>query len=380
METPKGMIKGHKIHRLSGIDAATAEELLKVAAELIVPDDQRQRLAFIPMMPHLYVMRRKGCSWGQLAKVLNEAGFNLQPSSVRTYYGEELAVRQDLCEARLAESLLAIAAAKKSAFASDRTDLVEQLKSKSVQAKAAAAEKINAMFGTGTAGIKTAPGSWMAGAAPAPATPPGSAKLDTGFDASGAGAPRPPPSPPPAPPLVEKTEVIEAPILENKKTGLRPETTGQSPVDEESITKNTLNSESPSPGVTPLDDDPIVPVLKQNKAAAPPSAPAHSDSTALPRQLVCQKLQDGVTPLARRPRMDENMYLPVSLEHPAIPGLFLTLEQRLYGAYLEYTDASDGVIQLESPFEKRFRVKWMKPIPPTISSTDGQFTKMRDKF
>jgi hypothetical protein len=228
----------------------------------------------------------------------------LQASTVRQYYGEELAVRQDLCEARLTDSLLAIAATRKAAMTMDQAAISEQLKAKAVQVKVAAAEKLNAIFGTSVAG----------GGNPAGAAPPGAAKLDAVFGSGGAGAPRP-----------------LAPLWVGAPGGPR--------------------------------------------GAWPPAA-ASSNSTALPPQLVCQKLQEGVPRLEKRDTIADDMYLPGNLEHPAIPGLFLTLDQRLYGAYLEYADSSDGVIKLESAHEKRFRMKWQKTIPPTISSTDANSTKM----
>ncbi|RWA45711.1 hypothetical protein AU476_01385 [Cupriavidus sp. UYMSc13B] len=73
------------------------------------------------------------------------------------------------------------------------------------------------------------------------------------------------------------------------------------------------------------------------------------------------------------------VYEPGELEHPAIAGLMLNLEQRLYGASLEYFDEDGddaGVIRVESPDEKRFRVVWRQTVPITPTRTAASFTKM----
>lgn len=49
------------------------------------------------------------------------------------------------------------------------------------------------------------------------------------------------------------------------------------------------------------------------------------------------------------------MSLPGDLEHPAVPGLMLSLEQRLFSVGLEFVNLDTGEVRLESPFEKCFR-------------------------
>jgi hypothetical protein len=66
------------------------------------------------------------------------------------------------------------------------------------------------------------------------------------------------------------------------------------------------------------------------------------------------------------------------LEHPAIPGLWLTRTERVYGALLEYTVG--GIMKTESVQEKVFRVKWDKPIPQTVTKTSGDFTTMNNRL
>ena len=92
-----------------------------------------------------------------------------------------------------------------------------------------------------------------------------------------------------------------------------------------------------------------------------------------------EPMQNGVPQLKRRDSVPAHVYEPGELEHPAIPGLMLTLEHRLYGAALEYSDIDGpgaGKIEMETPDQKRFRVVWRHTIPATPTRTAGSFTKM----
>ena len=83
--------------------------------------------------------------------------------------------------------------------------------------------------------------------------------------------------------------------------------------------------------------------------------------------------------MKRRANVPDEVYEPGLLEHPAIPGLMLTLEERLYGAGLEYCDVDGdeaGIYQNETQDEKRFRVTWRKIVPMTPTRTANSFMKM----
>ena len=97
-------------------------------------------------------------------------------------------------------------------------------------------------------------------------------------------------------------------------------------------------------------------------------------STDKAYEVTCMPLRKGVKPLAKRTDLDEDFFSAAMLEHPAISGLWLSLEARLYGALLDINDG--GKIRLESIREKSFRIRWAKPIPETLSSTSGNFVKM----
>jgi hypothetical protein len=67
------------------------------------------------------------------------------------------------------------------------------------------------------------------------------------------------------------------------------------------------------------------------------------------------------------------------MEHPAVPGLMLSMTERVFGAYLEIADG-DGEIRQESARERPFRIKWLKPIPLTPSTTMKDFTEINAKY
>ena len=303
-------------------------------------------------MPQMYVLRNKGCSWAQLTKLLTDAGFVLQPSTVRSYFGEMLATRQDICQDKMTKQILLMAEIRKDTEQTSRASISKKL------------EQIMAIQ--------------------APAT---SAKIDSIFGISGAAN---------AAPAVKK---IEPPTA--ARTGAAGErhriadpAPAESPVETgDGLAKSPLSKEGKAnpPAFSTQGDDLPIP---QKSMATPPepkkiaaSSARGLDSSAasaaegkldgvvppiLAGGLRCAPLQKDVPELPMRAGVDPHMYEHVVLEHPHIPGLFLTRAERLYGLALEIID-TDGTIQLESADEKRFRVKWMKPIPRTPSSTDGDF-------
>lgn len=89
----------------------------------------------------------------------------------------------------------------------------------------------------------------------------------------------------------------------------------------------------------------------------------------------CLPLQSGITSLDKRLGVPDEVYCEGLLEHPAIPGLWLTKEERLYRSALEIVDAN-GDKRFETAHERRFRIKWQKPIPRTPSSSEKDFVTM----
>lgn len=78
--------------------------------------------------------------------------------------------------------------------------------------------------------------------------------------------------------------------------------------------------------------------------------------------------------LEKSPEVYDNDRL---LEHPAIPGLMLALDQRLSLDHLKIVDCdNDCLLHTETLTQRSCRLKWEKPVPPTRSSTDGDFVNM----
>ena len=83
----------------------------KIESVALVPEHASkgitQKKAIEIWIPHLFVLREKGCSWRQITYLLNDkCGFNLQPSTVRSYFGELLPKQIDACRNAMAEHLL----------------------------------------------------------------------------------------------------------------------------------------------------------------------------------------------------------------------------------------------------------------------------------
>ena len=142
-----------------------------------------------------------------------------------------------------------------------------------------------------------------------------------------------------------------------------------------------------APQATPAVKQPAAKPFQQTvttiaRPNAPDStAPMTSSPNGSTRKRI-SPLQGGVPPLKqRRPNVPDEVYDDATklLEHPAIPGLMLNLEQRLYGAALEYWDEEGdeaGSIKVETPTEKRFRVTWRQTVPMTQTRTADSFTQM----
>ncbi|WP_295748403.1 hypothetical protein [Undibacterium sp.] len=63
-----------------------------------------QRKAFEKFIPHVFVLRKKGCSWNQITALLNDTcGFKLKFTTVRFYYGQMVRTQSDICQDAMAE-------------------------------------------------------------------------------------------------------------------------------------------------------------------------------------------------------------------------------------------------------------------------------------
>ncbi|WP_247391725.1 hypothetical protein [Ralstonia pseudosolanacearum] len=367
---------------MSADDFASVEEVVKTATLLLVPDDQTQRQVFEKLMPHLYVLRNKGCSFAQLTKLLNQCGVNLQPSTVRTYYSEMLADRLDICQARMNESIAVMAAVRSETAGVDISAISDRVQAFMHRQKQVTSAKVDSVFGATLAGraheAEQAPraiASSPAVSAPKPvqARPPAAGRR------AAPSAPR------------DDTPADDTPSSEFGLLGLSGQSQPPSHGPAGFFTLDTDPS-SPPPAAEPAERKNLrgqarAPSAGGSAAVAPAPAPAdsaesHNTATTPPPGAIRKRispLQDGVPALKQRDSVPAHVYEPGELEHPAIPGLMLNLEQRLYGAGLEYCDEEGdeaGVLKVETPDEKRFRVTWRQPIPMTQTRTGSSFTRM----
>lgn len=331
----------------------------------MVPENQTQHQALVGLMPYLYVLKNKGCNFSQIATVLAECGIDLQPSMVREYYNTALATRMDICQERMNEQILLMAEIRKENKGVDVSSITERVAAIMEKQRTAAASKIDNLFGGSSA-------------TPVAQT-------------SAAGS----------------NEAAKPLLTENKNSGHR-HTPGNSssaeialpsvPSDDSSsfgllnLKPVAKKAASKAPAFFSQDDStPVIPDLQisktdsENKNSGLRPAPAFSplesksQNTTPPASLRCLALKNGPEPLKKRENVPPEIYLPGDLEHPKIPGLMLSLDDRLYSPALEYAD-ENGEIKIETLDEKRFRVLWKHPHVMTPTMTGGSFTKMDESL
>lgn len=396
--------KRRKLQRVGAEDFSFAEEALKTAELVIVPEDQTQRAAFEKLMPHLYVLRNKGCSWPQLTGLLNKSGFKLQPSTVRTYYSEMLVKCMDLCQARMNVQIdvmkkLREENARQAGGATELAALAQRVNSQVNKLQEKTSSRVNQLFG-----LDSTP-SFSQPALPTPTQAQDPLQPDAQAHRAPSVAPATPPQAAPARPparapavATPEPEEAEEPSNEFGLLGLgKAQQSADRPAGFFSIDTDApvapaaspppVPAAPPTPAVAAPVRAPIAPTpaptaapLQSPPAAAPARAQGESETSsgsAIAKR--CAPLKAGITPMKRRANVPDDVYEPGLLEHPAIPGLMLTLEERLYGAGLEYCDVDGdeaGIYQNETQDEKRFRVTWRKIVPMTPTRTADSFMKM----
>lgn len=99
--------------KIGAMDAAAIRLKMDEAILFVEPEEITQRKIFESLMPYVYILRNKGCSWNQITKLVVASGLNLQPSTIKGYYSKMLATRQDICQERMNEQRLVIAEIRK---------------------------------------------------------------------------------------------------------------------------------------------------------------------------------------------------------------------------------------------------------------------------
>ena len=339
---------GKRIARVSAFSLAKAESVLKAAELLIIPDDLTQRQTFAQLIPHLYVLRKRGCSFNQLTTLLSQIGVNLQPSTVKSYYWEMLAEKQDICQARMNEQIVLLAKMRKETKDVEITEATQKI-----------IDSMNGKYNT----------SSVSPALPTPAPPPPVELIATSAPES-ASTPVPLLSPENGKKLLRKQKPVPGDFVEPQ--------VNEADAGFGLLKKKPGAGEVKKPAFFDADDSaPVIPNLSSEIKQVVLSQPIEAAGSVEGKQKFrCSPLKSGVEPLAHRPMNDQNMYQEGMLEHPEIDGLMLTLNERLFGAHLEYVNRETGEVLIENPTEKRFRVMWKKSLKMQETSTSGNFTKM----
>ena len=115
------------LHRLSSSDFSTAEAVLEAAALLLVPDKQTQHQAFLKLMPYLFVLKKNGCTFLQLAKLLADLGFKLEPTTVKNYYNKALVTHMAACQLQLSGHLSLLENVRKQTKGTDMSSISDQV-------------------------------------------------------------------------------------------------------------------------------------------------------------------------------------------------------------------------------------------------------------
>jgi len=320
IETMKKPAVSTRRSRLSGDDFAALREIVHTAAMLLEPGEISYRKAFESVMPDVFIMRNKGDSWAQITTVLNRGGLRLQESTIKSYFNEMLTVRQEQCSARLNEQILILAELKNEGHAADLSVLKTRFDTIQSRQTAKTEKKVDAFLGEATPFV----------------------------------------SPKKAQPVVPKPADEDAAVSEFGLLKLKPREASQ-------------GAGTTPAGFFSMDDTSTTTITTKSEVQQRPDP---IEVPAPKPKLECRPLQAGIVSLKPRDGVPPEAYQPGLLEHPDIPGLMLTLEQRLYGAQLEYTSIEDGEIHLESFEQKRFRIKWQKPIEDTPTRTSHTFVKM----
>lgn len=344
-------VPGRRIERIA--DVSEIERALELAAVTLKPDELSARQLINRLMPSLYTLRKKGFSFAQMTGVLNRAiggtGAKLQTATVKAYYNEFIVARLDECEKNLKAALEVTAEVEKITKAAPKDLIAEAV------------------------GLKTAIGAKQPSAAgrllnPPPSSagmPPATATETTTVEHA-----RLSPTP-----VIAPIEI--APPAEGTKpppaAGLDPRIGGVG------VPRKAI----PAPASVAFDDIPIASPIsldpKQESQKAPPVASDHgTENLAGGQVLVCISTS---SPESMHPSDSEmfdgiprEFFSSLALEHPSIPGLMLSKEQRLHKERLKYTVNGEG--KAESVQQMFNRLKWKKPERQTVSRTQKDFVSM----
>jgi hypothetical protein len=326
--------------KIGNIDRRAITRTMEIAAIAVDPDEYTYRSVFRDTMPKLYVMRARGLSFRQIHWMLQQSGFPIALTTLRTYYYEYLPGMMAECQKYLKKSHKIIADADKAAAVTDRTP---QRQATVLATRAAmtadidtrAASQINAITAIrgSAAGTPMAPDTAASPANAGPATP---TPALAPFPSVGSGNPMHPAVPSPAASTRAFARGLHQPALD---------------------APGSAATASPTRGGTA----------------------ATTSSQQLPAAGAPGGLRCTTEPLESQIEIGEGLpaevFSDAVLEHPAIPALMLTRAQRLFIGRLEYRNAA-GSPCLEKGTEMMNRREWTPAVPPSVGRTSGDFVEL----
>ena len=109
-----------QLHRISAENFTLADELLR-AASIVTSLEEQQ--SFEKLMPYLYFLRNEGCTWAKIAKLLGEDDFKVQVSTLRSYFSEISASKNNSWHQKMQEQAAALAKIRNKTAGADFSEI-----------------------------------------------------------------------------------------------------------------------------------------------------------------------------------------------------------------------------------------------------------------
>ncbi|MCW3587350.1 hypothetical protein [Burkholderia cenocepacia] len=337
--------------KIGAIDKHAISVSLELAAAAIEPDEYSYRTVFKEMMPKLYMMRHRGMSFPQLHRVLNQAGFPIALTTVRTYYNECLVDMLEECQKYLKRMEKVIDGAEKTVVEVDRTNDIREVKS---AMRSSVEEEGNRRAARAIAAI-------AGGALMAPTQDVATANVSAIVPATTGSH-----TPTQTHPSSAHRQQLPEPLLASGTSSSLP--TAATMTSRDALPRDEKNG----PALVAPDVAAKAAPMRSSLAATPaptplPAASAPGSASCLTNPEESQiEVRDGVP---------DFVLADCLLEHPAIPALMLTRAQRLFTGRLEYINAQ-GIECIEKGTEMMNRREWKAAIPASVGRTSADFVEL----
>jgi hypothetical protein len=351
-----GVQKTKPIHRLTGADATNAAAILEKAALLVMPEDQTQRRFFGELMPQIYVLRRKNWSWPQITDVLINCGFKLATSTTKGYFYEFLAERMDACQEKMTEQILVMADVRGEIRSQSMEDAKRALLDDANKKRTPVHTSVESDNDKTTAIDKIPSGADRKYSDELPKVPVAGHGQQVEKSASGTDR-------------KNSDELPKVPVaghgqqVEKSASGADRKYSDELP--KVPVAGHGQQVEKSASGTDRKNSDelPKVPLLVKEEVGA------------VDKKVVlvgCGPLVHDAPKQQRRIGIPDTVFEVGMLEHPAVPGLLLSKDERVYGLRLNFID-KNGFGRQETINEHRFRVLWQQPIKRVETKTDPNF-------